>query len=176
MTLLHRAAYYGNKEAVDEILERIRQNLKKKRKKKNRQKYKVINEVVARDEYGFTPFYVAVARGQEEIYHKMLIFLKEVLHDDILEEHLIDPNGFVCRALSDAIESENIPMFNLILATVKKELGQKKLLQILRLHKRYDSNSFFLECKTTELFNEMAKIVVMKEADVKDTDLFDLIF
>ncbi|EFX87117.1 hypothetical protein DAPPUDRAFT_97395 [Daphnia pulex] len=168
-SLLHRAAFYGDREIVDKILEKIRQNLTQENLKEQ------VVKAMARDEYGFTPFYVAAVRGQEEIYRKMLIFLKEVLHDDILEEHLIDPNGFVCRALYDAIESENLPMFQLILKAVKKELGQKKLLQILRLHKRYDSNSFFLECKTEELFNEMAKIVVRKEADVKDTDFFDLI-
>ena len=77
MTRLHRAAFHGNTDAVEEMLERIRQNLADPEQKEVADQ--VINEVVAQDEYGFTPFYVAAACGHKEIYHKMLVFLKQVL-------------------------------------------------------------------------------------------------
>ncbi len=68
-------------------------------------------------------------------------------------------------------------MFQLILKAVKKVLGQQELIRILRLQKFYDSNSFFLECKTKELFNAMAKIVVTRDDNAMDyTDLYDLVF
>ncbi|EFX78234.1 hypothetical protein DAPPUDRAFT_246627 [Daphnia pulex] len=106
LTRLHRVAFHGNTEAVEEMLERIRQNLTDPEQKEVADK--IITEVLARDEYGFTPLYVAAACGHEEIYHKMLAFLKQVLPGNTLEEHLIDEGGFVHRALSDAIQSENI--------------------------------------------------------------------
>ncbi|XP_046643205.1 uncharacterized protein LOC124328476 [Daphnia pulicaria] len=181
LTRLHGAAFYGNMEAVDEMLERIRQNLTDPMQKEVADK--IINEIIARDEYGFTPFYVAAACGHKEIYQKMLAFLKQVLPDDTLEEHLIDEKGFVHRALSDAIDSENIQMFQLILNAVKKELGQKELIRVLNpevyIHPRKQKSlkpTFFTRCKTKEFFNAMAKIVVTRDDNVADyTDLYDLV-
>jgi rRNA maturation protein Rpf1 len=181
MTRLHREAFHGNTEAVEEMLERIRQNLTDPEQKEVADK--IINEIIARDEYGFTPFYVAAACGHKEIYHKMLAFLKQVLHEDTLEEHLIDEGGFVHRALSDSIDSENIQMFQLILKAVKKELGQKELIRVLNpelhFHSRMQKSlkpTFFNRCKTKEFFNAMAKIVVTRHDNVADyTDLYDLI-
>jgi hypothetical protein len=150
-------------------LGKIRQNLNDPVHKKV--SLKIINKVMARDEYGFTPFYVAAVRGQEEIYHKMLTFLKEILPNKKLKKHFTDPNGFVRHALSDAIESENIQMFNLILVAVKKELGQNKLLQILRLPKSRYSSSLVSACfKTKKLFCAMAIAVMRKDNVTNDTD------
>jgi hypothetical protein len=129
MTCLHRAAFHGNTKAIEEMLGRIGQNLADPEQKEVADQ--VVTEVLARDEYGFTPFYVAAASGHKEIYQKMLAFLKQVLPDVTLEEHLIDEKGFVHRALSDAIQSENIQMFQLILEAVKKVLGQKELIRVL---------------------------------------------
>jgi hypothetical protein len=173
MTRLHRAAYYGNTKAVEEMLGTIRRNLTHPEHKSVADK--VINEVIARDEYGFTPFYVAAVRGQEEICYKMLTFLKQVLPGDILEKYWTDTNGFVRRGLSDSIDSENIQMLQLILIVVKKVLGQKELIRVISFHRW--SNSVFVECKTKKLFNAMATIVVMGDDNVKDyTDLYDLVF
>jgi hypothetical protein len=175
MTLLHRTAFYGNTEAVEEMLKRIRQNLADPEQEEVSSK--IINEIMARDEYGFTPFYVAAVRDQEEIYYKMLTFLKEILPEDILKTNTTDTNGFVRRALSDAIESQNIQMFQLILKAVKKVLGQKELIRILLLYKPCRSNSFFVEYHTKAKFNAMAKVVVTRDDNVKDyTDLYDLVF
>ncbi len=143
--------------------------------------YKIINEILARDEYGFTPFYVAAVRGQDEIYHKMLVFLKEILPDKKLEKYCTNTNGFVHRGLSDAIESENIPMFNLILLAVKKELGQNRLLQILRLPKSGFSSSFVSACyRTKKLFYAMAIVVMRDDNATGDrdfkSDFYKLVF
>ncbi len=75
ITRLHRAAYYGNKEALEGMLERIRQNLTNPEHKKVAGK--IINEIMARDEYGITPLYVAAVRGQGEIYYIMLCYFHE---------------------------------------------------------------------------------------------------
>ncbi len=175
MTRLHRAAFHGNTKAVEEMLGTIHQNLNNPEQKEVANQ--VIIEVMARDEHGFTPFYVAAACNHNGICHKMLAFLNEILPDDTLEKHLIDKKGFVHRALSDAIDSENIKMFQLILKAVKKVLGQKELIQVLSFREGWWSNSFFVKCQTEELFNAMAKVVVMGEYNVKDyTDLYDLVF
>ncbi len=182
LTRLHGAAFHGNTKAVEEMLKKISQNLTEPEHKNVADK--IINEVMARDQYGFTPYYVAAARGHEEIYHKMLAFLKEILPDiSTLEEHLIDEGGFVHRALSDSIDSDNIQMFQLILIAIKKVLGQKELLRVLHpeLHIHpLERNSFMLtffdRCKTKEFFNVMAKIVVTRDDNVADyTDLYDLV-
>ncbi|EFX78233.1 hypothetical protein DAPPUDRAFT_320734 [Daphnia pulex] len=181
LTRLHRATFNGNTEAVEEMLGRISQNLTDPIHTNVADK--IINEVVARDEFGFTPFYVAAACGHEEIYNKILAFLKQVLHKDTLEEHLIDEKGIVHRALSDAIQSENIQMFQLILKAVKKELGQKELIRVLNpelyihpLERNSSMPIFFDRCKTKEFFNAMAKIVVTRDDNDPDyTDLYDLI-
>ncbi len=170
MTRLHRAAFHGNMKAVEKMLEKICQNLTDPVNTKFA--CKIINEVLARDEYGFTPFYVAAVRGHEEIYHKMLIFLKKILTDKILKKHLINPKGFVHRALSDAIESENIPMLQLMLEAFKKELGQKKLLQILRLRSeaRYFGSFVSACCKTRKMFYVLAISVMRKDNVMNDTN------
>jgi hypothetical protein len=62
-------------------------------------------------------------------------------------------------------------MFNLILAAVKKELGQNKLLQILRLPKSRYSSSFVSTCyKTKKLFYSMAIVVMRDDNATGDTD------
>ncbi|EFX87170.1 hypothetical protein DAPPUDRAFT_97425 [Daphnia pulex] len=115
MTRLHRAAFHGNTKEVEEMLERIRQNVTDSEHKKVA--YKITNEVMTRDEFGFTPFYVAAVRA------------------------------------------------------VKKELGQNKLLQILRLPKSRYSSSFVSACyKTKKLFYSMAIVVMRDDNDTGDTD------
>jgi hypothetical protein len=170
MTRLHRAAFHGNTKAVEKMLRRIRQNLTNP--EQNEVAGKIINEVLARDEYGFTPFYVAAVRGHEKIYHKMLTFLKKILTDKILKKHLINPKGFVHRALSDAIESENIPMLQLMLEAFKKELGQKKLLQILRLRSESRHFGSFVSacCKTRKMFYVLAISVMREDNVMNDTN------
>jgi hypothetical protein len=166
MTRLHRAAFHGNTKAIEEMLGKIRRNWAGK------VAYKIINKVMVQDQYGFTPLYVAAVRGQEEIYHKMLVFLKQILLDKKLKYHSTDTKGFVHRALSDAIESENIPMLQLLLEAFKKELGQKKLLQILRLRSEsFHFGSFVSACsKTRKMFDVMAIAVMRKNNVTNDTD------
>jgi hypothetical protein len=169
MTGLHRAAFHGDTEVIEKILEKIRENLDPVNKTK----------VMTRDDYGFTPFYVAAVRDQEKIYNNMLAFLKQNLSVDVLNKHLMDTKGFIHNALSDAIESENVQMVKLILNAIKRELGQNYLINLLTTNSAKGSNisSFIAKCKTKELFNAVAKIVVVRDDNVKDyTDLYDLVF
>jgi hypothetical protein len=111
----------------------------------------------------------------------MLAFLKQNLSVDALKKHLMDTKGFIHNALSDAIESENVQMLKLILNAIKRELGQNYLINLLKPNSTKGSNSssssFFAKCKTKELFNAVAKIVVMTDDNVEDyTDLYDLVF
>jgi hypothetical protein len=197
MTRLHRAAFYGNTEAVEEMLKKIHQNFADPEQKEVANQ--VINEVMVQDEHGLTPFYVAAACGHKEIYHKMLAFLKQVLPDDTLEKHLKDKEGFVHRSLSDAIYSENIQMFQLILIAVRKVLGQHELLRILQRSKfffapgsqhslglnvslntfsHYSTHLSTFKGQTEEIVNAMAMIVVMRDDSAMDyRDLYvDLLF
>jgi hypothetical protein len=75
MTLFHRAAFHGNTKAIEGLLGMIRQNLNDPEHKKVAGK--IINEIMARDEYGITPLYVAAVRGQGEIYYIMLCYFHE---------------------------------------------------------------------------------------------------
>nr|CAH0106736.1 unnamed protein product [Daphnia galeata] len=176
MTRLHRAAFHGDTESVEKILQNIRRNLSQENETE-----KVAN-IMAWDEYSFTPFYFAAAMGKEEIYHQMLTFLKETLPLDALDEHFMDTKGFIQYALSNAIKSENIQMFKLILNAIKRVLGQHYLISFLKPHGKTSpfpsTSSFLVKCKTKELFNAMAKIVVMKDdnSDSDYTDLYDLVF
>ncbi len=84
MTRLHGAAFHGNTEAIEEMLKNIHQNLNDPEQKEVENQ--VINEVMVRDQYGFTTFYVAAACGHEEIFNKMPTFLQQVLPDDMARD------------------------------------------------------------------------------------------
>ena len=64
MTRLHRAVYYKQKENVDQILEWAVDN------KNDPEVAKRIVNCASRDDYGFTPFYVAFACGHKELCTK----------------------------------------------------------------------------------------------------------
>jgi hypothetical protein len=165
LTRLHRAAFYGDTEMTKKILEKIRQNLTCE----NETDELVVK--MTRSEYRFTPLYVAAARSNEEILCALLVFFREPLVAGVVsEKELTDLAGIIRCEISKVIESENDRMFKLILKAVKKELGQNYLISLL--------NECLTECKTKELFNAVAKVVVMSDDNnVKDyTDLYNLVF
>ncbi|XP_046457675.1 uncharacterized protein LOC124204626 [Daphnia pulex] len=169
MTGLHRAAFHGDTEVAEKILEKIREDPENETK------------VMTRDDYGFTPFYVAAVSDQEKIYNNMLAFLKQNLSVDELKEHLMDTKGFIHNALSDANESENVQMVKLILNAIKRELGQNYLINLLKTNITKGSNispsSLIVKCKTKELFNAIAKIIVERDDIVMDyTALYHFVF
>jgi hypothetical protein len=151
--------------------------------------------VMCYDENGFTPFYVAAARGNEIIYCKMLLFLKNFYEkqntSDTLEKILTAPNGFVHHALSDAMESENLEMFQVILSSVKNILGQTTLLNLLKSDSRdnksknrddiletWSGTIVGVACRYKDLFQTLAEIVVKQKDNSSEAyqDWNDLIF
>ncbi|EFX62704.1 hypothetical protein DAPPUDRAFT_229967, partial [Daphnia pulex] len=197
ITLLHRAAFNNEIDAIEKILFLIQENLIRGDDRYKTMAEQVVN-VMCYDENGFTPFYVAAARGNENVYRKMLFFLKH-FHEkqntsDTLEKILTATNGFVHHALSDAMESENLEMFQVILSSVKDVLGHNTLLKLLKSNSRenvsknrydileYWSDTIFgVACRYKDLFQTLAKIVVEQKDNGSEayqdwSDWNDLIF
>ncbi|EFX86913.1 hypothetical protein DAPPUDRAFT_97078 [Daphnia pulex] len=197
ITLLHRAAFNNEIDAIEIILFLIQENLTRGDDRYKTMAEQVVN-VMCYDENGFTPFYVAAARGNENVYRKMLFFLKH-FHEkqntsDTLEKILTATNGFVHHALSDAMESENLEMFQVILSSIKDVLGHNTLLKLLKSNSRenvsknrydileYWSDTIFgVACRYKDLFQTLAKIVVEQKDNGSEayqdwSDWNDLIF
>jgi hypothetical protein len=182
ITPLHQAAFNNEIDAIEKILLLVQENLTRGDDTHKKMAEQVVN-VMCYDENGFTPFYVAAARGNEIVYGKMLFFLKNFYKEQnissTLEKILTATNGFVHHALSDAMESENLEMFQVILSSVKNILGQTTLLNLLKSDSRdnksknrydiceYWSDTIFgVACRYKDLFQTLAKIVV----EQKDTN------
>jgi hypothetical protein len=135
--------------------ENVRQNLNDPEQEEVADQVK--NEIMARDKKKVSRRFMWLPPvATRKSFTKCLAFLKQVLHEDTLEDNLMDTKEFVHRALSDAaaIASENIQMFQLIRKAVKKEMGQKELLQVLNpelyFHPRKRNSftpNFFLFCQ-----------------------------
>ncbi|KAK4011355.1 hypothetical protein OUZ56_020471 [Daphnia magna] len=121
MTYLHRAAFYGDVEILDQMLARFGQlELDDEAKQAVRQ---VVLE-------GYTPFYFAAVKSHEKVCSNLLVFVKDIFPDLLTGKSTLF-NGFIHRSLNRAMESENVEMFHLILKVVKKELGHEYLLDLL---------------------------------------------
>ena len=118
MTRLHRAVYYNQEGIVYDILEWAVV------KKKKPEVAEWIVNCVACDDDGFTPFYVAFARGHKELCTKIMEFLNQVLGRKELEKYWTHENGFLQSAFLEAISFEEIEMFEMILTNSKEILGQ----------------------------------------------------
>ena len=118
MTRLHRAVYYNQEGIVYDILEWAVV------KKKKPEVAEWIVNCVACDDDGFTPFYVAFARGHKELCTKIMQFLQQVLRQEELEEYMADEKGFLQSALREVIIFEEIEMFEMILTNSKRIFGQ----------------------------------------------------
>ena len=121
MTRLHRAVYYNQERIVDQILGWADDN------KNDPKVTEWIVNCVARDDCGFTPFYVAFACGHKTLCAKIMQFLNQVLGRKELEKHLAEKKGFVHRALKEAIVFKESEMFEMILTNSKRILGQDLL-------------------------------------------------
>ena len=129
MTLLHRAAYFGDAEMVDSILDKDYFN--------STTDNPIVNDIklALTDDERFSPFYVAAASGHKEICHKILSFLKKFNLINITSRK----DKFLRKAMSDALQYKNVPMFQVILETVNQVLGQDYLLSLLL---KSDDHSF----------------------------------
>jgi hypothetical protein len=198
MTPLHRAALYGDTKEIDKLFQKLNQYQDKETKQ-------VMAEFMIRDEDGFAPFYIATARGHEEICSKMLSFVKQNLPSCITEKHLACRYRFELCLLHDAINSKDIETFQMILKVVKKELGPLELTKVLchPIVNEIEGMKHELCCvmyedenrgvksifkmiikqnwrynKNHTFLNAIVKIAVTRNDGVKDdyTDLYDLIF
>ncbi|XP_059351750.1 uncharacterized protein LOC132088082 [Daphnia carinata] len=157
MTLLHRAAFYGDVNIVEQILARFRQpELDDGVKQKLR---KVVLE-------GYTPFYFATAKNQKEVCSKLLAFVKDIFPNASTGE-LTELNVNIHQSFYLAVKSKNAKMFQLTLTVVKKELGHDYLLTQLIAKFTFSGISIFDYCSSKKLFNAMVKIVVNRD-DVAD--------
>jgi hypothetical protein len=139
MTCLDRAAFYGDAQTVDTILETIRNACSFNQHtviglfpNYPSQYYAMQNLIYAirRIDKRFLSFYVAAACGHKDICHKILSCFKEILGADRIE--YLTENGFVYYAMKDAILLKNLQMFQVILEVVKKAWGQESLLILLQ--------------------------------------------
>ncbi|XP_045027624.1 uncharacterized protein LOC123470974 [Daphnia magna] len=167
MTRLHRAAFYGDVEILDQMLARFGQlELDDEVKQAVRQ---VFVE-------GYTPFYFAAVKSHEKVCSNLLVFVKDIFPDLLTGKSTLF-NGFIHRSLNRAMESENVEMFQLISKVVKKELGHEYLLDLLATGVMdFSSHPIFDSCRSEKVFNAMAKIIVDRDGTVDYKCLNDLIF
>ncbi|XP_057373173.1 uncharacterized protein LOC130694046 [Daphnia carinata] len=168
MTALHWAAFNGDLETIESMG----------------------HETCNADD-GFTPFYVAAARHQEEFCNKILSLLKTRWNatDNELRKHLTNDKGFVFTAMWDAVCFENVKMFQVILKSVKQALGRNYLMDLLKSKKAIESfasqvydgqDTLLLALKTgidrKLLFKTIAKVMLEDGSQVGYTNLNDLVF
>ena len=133
MTRLHRAAFYGDEVEVNKLIDTTKKNLLSANSNKVISGQMVVDYVARseNDDY-VTPLYIAAFRGEEQICHDMLTFLKQVLSADQLKKDLTSENGFLHGALLDSIKLRKINTFRLILKSVKEILGRDALTDLLK--------------------------------------------
>jgi hypothetical protein len=134
MTPLHRAALYDNEATVNRILEMVRICCSSPDIETQNMGKEVLYNVIANDEEGVTPLYVAAACEHETICKQMFIFLKEMLPEDELRKYLTETNGFLYNALQKTMKLEKIQMFRKILISVQEFLGQDYLIALMKAH------------------------------------------
>jgi hypothetical protein len=185
MTRLHRAAFYGDAEIVDDILETIRNDFSSGQHP-DTEKFLVESAVtdimLAHYDKSFTPFYVAAACDHKEICLKILSFLKEIRGADHKED--LTCYGFVHSAMWDAILFKNLQMFQVILEAVKEAWGRNSLLDLLSTDNYevsyHNSLQLYVSSPLTEKFNKdllKTKVKVLLQNDSKKgyEDLNDLV-
>lgn len=130
MTRLDRAAFRGDTGAVDRILQTISHSLSpaETNEKVMKTAKKVLSDMVFRESQEFTSFFVAAAFGHEEICRKLLVFFKELVNMKVLplkqlQDFYVAPNGMIYNATQFAIRFVKLPMFRVILTSVKQING-----------------------------------------------------
>ncbi|XP_057373136.1 uncharacterized protein LOC130694018 [Daphnia carinata] len=166
MTLLHRAAFYGDVNIVGQILARFRQReLDDGTKQELR---KVVLE-------GYTPFYFATAKNQKKVCSKLLAFVKDICPNAPTGE-LTELNVNIHQSFYLAVKSKNAKMFQLTMNVVKTELGHDYLLTQLIANFAFSGISIFDRCYPNKLFNAMVNIIVDRDGVEDYKCLHDLIF
>jgi ankyrin repeat protein len=138
VTLLHRAASYGDENTVKEILKLLHKCYKSGKHPNSNKLFLVGSEELfyCTTEKLVAPFYVAAACGHKKICRRILFFLKEIIGGNKGEqEGFVDSNIFLYTAMRDAILLGNHEMFQVILEAVKEACGQNSLLDLLKTEK-----------------------------------------
>ncbi|EFX87242.1 hypothetical protein DAPPUDRAFT_307146 [Daphnia pulex] len=175
MTHLHRATLCDDEKTVDRILETVRITYFSNEAEANNLGKEVLHKVIASDEKGDTPLYVAAACEHENLCKKILNFLKEMLSDDELRKYLTDPNGFLGDALWDTMKGKKIKMFRIILESVKKIFGQDFLIALLKAESiKYEGGNVSSACHDEMFFNIVFEVIVNGENGYDN--LYDLLF
>jgi ankyrin repeat protein len=179
MTRLHRAALCEDEKTVNQILETIRISyLSNETEAKNLGK-EVLHNVIASDEKGETPLYLAAACEHEKIFQKMLSFLKKMLPQDELRTCLTNTNGFLGNASWNAIDwNKDEIMFQIVLKSVQKFLGQDYLIALLKAaNQTYKGCKGEYRCCNHEKWFEFV-LEVTANVNVENGNklLFDLLF
>ena len=171
MTRLHRAVYYNQERIVNQILEWAVGN------KNNPKITEWIVNCVARDDYGFAPFYVAFACGHKELCTKIMEFLNQVLRQEELEEYMADEKGFLHLALEEAITFEEIEMFEFILTNSKIILG-RNLLDCVSMSGNWRKKYIPLIRYRKECFQSIANYIIADDKHNNDRykKLSDFVF
>ncbi|XP_046457768.1 uncharacterized protein LOC124204693 [Daphnia pulex] len=185
MTLLHRAAFYGDAQTVDDILETIYSNFSSGQHPDTNRllvKSAVVDIMLASTNESFTPFYVAAACDHKEICLKILSFLKKILGADHKED--LTCYGFVYIAIWDAILFKNLQMFQVILEAVKEAWGRNSLLVLLSTDNYevsyHNSLPLYVSSTLTKKFNKdllktKVKVLLQNDSEKGYEDLNDLV-
>jgi hypothetical protein len=157
MTQLDRAAFRGDVRAVDRILQTLRHSLSPTETNQEVKKTakEVVDDLVFRESQDFTSFFVAAAFGHEEICRKLLVFFKELVNMKVLplkqlQDFYVAPNGMIYKAAQLAIRFVKLPMFRVILTSVKQIMRQRPLVCLV---KEFTNNS-------REWFKTLTEIVI----------------
>ena len=127
MTQMHRAAFYGEAEVSQRLLDfRLTPDNRKIAQKI------VIDHYMASDGDLLTPLHIAATRGQETIVRNTLQFFKKVLSDHKLRKDLTSTNGLLYNVMKDAFMYRNYTMIQLVSKSVKLFLGRGYFIDLLK--------------------------------------------
>ena len=132
MTQMHRAAFYGEAEVSQRLLDfRLTPDNRKIAQKI------VIDHYMASDDDLLTPLHIAATRGHEIVLRNTLQFLKKVLSDHKLRKDLTSPNGLLYNVMKDALIYRNYTMIQIISKSVKLFLGRGYFIDMLKSQNNY---------------------------------------
>jgi hypothetical protein len=181
MTRLHRAALLDDEKTVGRILETVRTSYSSNETEAKNLGKEVLYNVIASDEKGITPLYVAAACEHANICRQMLSFLKEMLSEDELRKYLTDTNGFLSNVLWNAMKWKKVQMFRIILESTKNIFGQDYLIDLLKAetleeNQRSSFPSLFSACYDKILFDIVVKNIIIIDDEKSYNHLNDLLF
>ena len=140
LTILHRAAFYGETQVVMRILETFRQNLDDKQ----------VMDLNTPDDNKLTQLLIVASIGRhEETCRLLLKFLKEVHENQFARELTTDRYMFIKESLKAMRKYERVNSIKFFLKCVKEGFGQTYLIGLCEdlrqsiFPDRYEHNTYF---------------------------------